>query len=309
MRLRSFENLAASVALILGLTTQAKAADFLYVSLTNNTIVKYDVSLATSTAVQNSMTTFASGGLLSDPKGLAFDSAGNLYAASNSNNKIVKFDPAGSGSEFATFSTGVDGPQGLAFDAAGNLYVANNNVNTITKITSGGSGSQFASNVTGAFGLAFDTSGNLYVSNIGNGTVTKLTSGGASSQFASGMAAPYGLAFDTSGNLYVTASADNRVMKYTPGGTGSQYITGLNTPRGLAFDSAGNLYVAIGGDNAIRKYDSQGVLQFTLSTGSESPNFMTMTPTAVPEPSTYAMGVIATGVMALIARRRQKARG
>ena len=71
--------------------------------------------------------------------GLAFDSAGNLYAANRGNNTIEKFTPGGTASVFAR--TGLSAPYGLAFDSAGNLYAANEGNSTIKKFTPGGVGS------------------------------------------------------------------------------------------------------------------------------------------------------------------------
>jgi DNA-binding beta-propeller fold protein YncE len=55
---------------------------------------------------------FANSGLNS-PQGLAFDSAGNLYAANYGGNTIEKFTPGGVGSVFA--NTGLSNPTFLAF--------------------------------------------------------------------------------------------------------------------------------------------------------------------------------------------------
>ena len=111
-------------------------ADVMYVSVNNNTIVSYDTAAGVPTP-----TTFASTGL-SGPFGLAFDAAGNLYAANANNSTIEKFTPGGVGSVFA--STGLNFSLGLAFDAAGNLYAANFGNSTIEKFTPGGVGSLFA---------------------------------------------------------------------------------------------------------------------------------------------------------------------
>jgi len=124
---------------------------------------------------------FANTGL-NATKGLAFDSAGNLYAA-NGDNTIEKFTPGGVGSVFA--STGLNHPTGLAFDSAGNLYAANRTGGTIEKFTPGGVGSVFASTgLSFPQGLAFDSAGNLYAAN--NATIEEFTSGGVGSVFASG---------------------------------------------------------------------------------------------------------------------------
>ena len=121
----------AAVALALTAATPARA-DILYVTLANNRIEK--ITSAGTGSV------FASTGL-STPRGLAFDSVGNLYAANDGSNTIEKFTLGGVGSVFAS---GLNGPAGLAFGVAGELYVSNLNDGTITKITAGGVRSQFA---------------------------------------------------------------------------------------------------------------------------------------------------------------------
>ena len=120
---------------------------------------------------------FASSGL-SFPYGLAFDSAGNLYAAIDTpTNTIEMFTPGGAGSVFV--STGVTRPSGLAFDPAGNLYMSSYAANTITKYTPGGVGSVFASTgLSGPAGIAFDSAGNLFVANFDNSTIRQFSSTG-----------------------------------------------------------------------------------------------------------------------------------
>ena len=164
-------------------------ADFLYVSNTG------DNSIAKFTPGGGAGSVFANSGL-SGPFGIAFDSAGNLYAANYFANTIEKFTPGGIGSVFA--SSGLNHPVGLAFDKAGNLYVANqNNSPSIEKFTPGGSSSVFAT--TGLSntpeGIAFDSAGNLYVANLGSSNIEKFTPGGVGSVFASGLSTPRFLAF------------------------------------------------------------------------------------------------------------------
>jgi sugar lactone lactonase YvrE len=284
-------------------------ADFLYVSqASNNMIVTYDTAATPPTP-----TTFASTGL-DYPVGLAFDSAGNLYASSFRNNTIEKFTPGGVGSVFA--STGLNGPYGLAVDAAGNLYVANTLNDTIEKFTPGGVGSVFASSgLNHPVGLAFDAAGNLYAANSHADTIEKFTPGGVGSVFAStGVNTPYGLAIDSAGNVYVANNPgtgahpgpNNTIEKFTPGGVGSVFATfdaGQNGPSGLAFDSADNLYVNINGLNLIEKFTPDGV----GSDFATNPNGLflglAIRPGAVPEPSSLvlmglgALGLIGTHVL------------
>lgn len=61
--------------------------------------------------------------VLHDPQGLAFDRAGNLYAANEGGDTVERFTPGGTASTFA--GSGLNFPVGLAFDSAGNLYLAN----------------------------------------------------------------------------------------------------------------------------------------------------------------------------------------
>jgi DNA-binding beta-propeller fold protein YncE len=132
--------------------------------------------------------------LLNTTRGLAFDSAGNLYAANEALNTIAKITPGGVVTVFA--STGLNNPFGLAFDTAGNLYAANYGDNTIEKFTPGGVGSVFAS--TGLnlpFGLAFDSAGNLFAANLNSATIEKFTPGGVGSLFATTTVGPTALAF------------------------------------------------------------------------------------------------------------------
>jgi sugar lactone lactonase YvrE len=137
--------------------------------------------------------------------GLAFDSAGNLYATATWPQTIYKFAPNGTRTVFvgpSAFATGADEPVGLAFDSAGNLFVS-----------------------TGF--------------NAGNDTILKFTPSGEESTCATGLTNPRGLAFDSSGNLFVAESnpaPDGDILKFaTCGSTPTRFATGLNRPQLLTF--------------------------------------------------------------------------
>src|SRR5438445_10507419 len=137
---------------------------------------------------------------------LAFDSAGNLYAADGGAQTIYKFAPNGARSVFArpsAFDPGVY-PVGLAFDSGGNLFVStecfcDSGSDTILKFTPTGVESTFATGLTFPRGLAFDGSGNLFVAEanaIPDGDILKFPPGGGlPTVFASGFGRPEFLTF------------------------------------------------------------------------------------------------------------------
>ena len=236
-----------------------------------------------------------------------------LYVTMN-NNTIVSYDTTGNNgstiaASVATFaSTNLSSPNGLAFDSSGNLYAANYGNNTISKFNaSGGYVSNITTNVNGPTDLAFDSSGNLYAANYGSSsTISKFNSAGTFlSRINSNLSGPVGLAFDSTGNLYASNSGDNTISKFNSAGTYlSQINSNLNFPYGLAFDSSGNLYASNIADNTISKFNSSGTFLTSWGTGA-APGYLAFKPVSVPEPSTYALATIATGVMAYLARRRK----
>ena len=100
---------------------------------------------------------------VSHPKGLAFDSLGNLYLAYPDHNSILKFTPDG---QRVTFASGIGHPYRLAFDASGNLFVTDPTANSIFEISPSGVVSTLATNTSTTQhlnDLAFDSNGNLFV--------------------------------------------------------------------------------------------------------------------------------------------------
>ena len=185
---------------------------------------------------------------LTEPHGLAVDSAGNVYIADSGNFRIRKVSANGIITTIA--GTGVAGYSGdggpaaaaeigyvhaLAFDGAGNLYFSDPYNHCVRRILTNGTVETAAG---GAFGGAGD--------------------GGPAVQ--AGLRYPYGLVADRVGDVYVADLLNHRVRVIgtdgtmsTAAGNGSPGFNGdgqpgqdtsLNMPAELALSPAGDIYIA-----------------------------------------------------------------
>ncbi len=200
------------------------------------------------------------------PRGLAVDSAGDLYVADAGNNNVRKITAAGAVSTLTGYwgSGSLDGnvadatfssPYGVSTDAMGNVYVADKYNNKIRKITKAGMVSTLAGRTyngstdgTGASamffnptGVAVDTAGSVYVADFGNHKIRKITAAGMVSTIAGSGAA---------------GSTDGAAATAT-----------FNYPQGIAVDTAGNVYVADTNNHRIRKITAAGVVSTVAGSG------------------------------------------
>ena len=148
-----------------------------------------------------------------NPRGIAVDSAGNVYVADTNNHTIRKITAAGVVTTFA-------GSAGTPIkNSAGNSDGIGKNARFNTPI-----------------GLSVDASGNLYVADKGNNAVRKITSSGVVSTLAGtpgtagssdgiGIAArfnqPYSLTADNAGNLFVADTKNHTIRKGVVSGSTS----------------------------------------------------------------------------------------
>lgn len=233
-----------------------------------------------------------------NPRGLTFDSAGNLFVATTSfvasntrQGTVLKFNSAGTRTTFGSVP-GDTMLEGVAINSAGTLFATGidntsaTQVSTIFKFGPGGTPTVFGTTEQ-AFGLTFDSAGNLFVGSAT--TIYEFAPDGTRSIFAANVGGPdlgpADLAFDSAGNLFVstepfgTAFTNLGTIIEFPAGGGLETIfaTGLNYPRGLAFDGAGNLFVTelLGGD--ILKFTPDGTPS-VFASGLPGPEFLAFGP-------------------------------
>lgn len=96
-------------------------------------------------------------------------------------------------------------------------------------------------------------------------------------------------------DLYYVSSSLNKVQTQI---TGLDIITGLNDPRGIA-GAGTNLFVANFGTDQILNYDTSGNLLGSFSITDP----LALAYTSVPEPSTFALGILGITALALAGRR------
>jgi len=155
----------------------------------------------------------------SGPRGMAVDSAGNVYVADYGNSTIRKVTAAGVVTTLAGtagMNGSVDGtgaaarfsnPTGVAVDSAGNVYVADSSNSTIREVIAGGvvttlagsalrtgnaDGKGAAVRFNRPTGVVVDGAGNVYVTDTGNATIRKITPFGNTTTVA-GMAGVAGI--------------------------------------------------------------------------------------------------------------------
>jgi HYR domain-containing protein/K319-like protein/NHL repeat-containing protein len=240
-------------------------------------------------------------------RGVAVDSAGNVYVADSLNvapGVIRKFDADGNfllrfGANNETAGGFINAFR-ITVAASGNIYVTDGaperttrlvqkfNSSGVFQIAFGSQGSgpgQFF----GAAGVAVDAAENVYVADQGNHRINKFSSAGTFiTSFGSNgtgngqFSGPTGVAIDSAGNLYVADTGNNRIQKLTTSGA---FVTAwgtsgtgngqFNLPQGVGVDNAGHVYVADTGNNRVQLFSSTGTfIEVCGSEGTGDGQFM-----------------------------------
>jgi uncharacterized protein (TIGR03437 family) len=202
---------------------------------------------------------------LSDPQGVAVDSAGNLYITDSLNYRLRKVSngvittAAGGGSSIGdnglATSAQLNLPNAVSLDAAGNVYIADNANSRIRKVSSG-----------------------VITTVAGDGVPSYSGDNGPAT--SAGLGSPSGVAVDFAGNVYMADRTGNRVRKVTNGvittfaGGGSSLgdngpatSAQLNGPTSIAVDSSGNVYISDTSNSRIRRV-TNGMIITVAGTGA-----------------------------------------
>ena len=208
------------------------------------------------------------------PRGVAADTAGNIYIADSSDHRIRLIDSNGMITTLAgTGESGYGGdggpatlahlnhPEGVAADGAGNVYFADSANHRVRKIDTTGMISTLA------------------------GTGERGDGGDDGPAIEARLSYPAGVAVDTEGNVYVADSWNHRVRKVDREGTittlagrgfrgyvgngGPADQAALANPMGLSVDSEGNVYVADTWNHRVRRIDGSGVISTIAGSGRD----------------------------------------
>ncbi|HLK65772.1 MAG TPA: BACON domain-containing carbohydrate-binding protein [Bryobacteraceae bacterium] len=257
---------------------------------------------------------------LSDPFGVVVDSAGNLYIADTSNDRVRKVTNgiiatvAGNGTEASSADGGpatsasLDYPSAVTVDSAGNLYIADTisfanlgNSNRIRKVSQSlistvagkGGGGLFgdgglATNATlsSPGGLAIDSAGNLFIADVNNDRIRVVLAARPSFQ-----AAPATLSFTaTAGG----APTPVQVINLTPSVAGLGFTTSSSASWLNISPSSGTMPASlqITADPSTLTADAKATI--TITAPSASPSTATVTVNFNIQPASPAALGVAT---------------
>jgi hypothetical protein len=222
---------------------------------------------------------------LCGPRGIALDSAGNLYIADTCNSAIREVYTGGAivtvagtgiqgynGDSIAATSAELYSPMGVALDSAGNLYIADRDNNRIRSVNA-------------ATGLIATVAGNG-----ANCASNPISCGDGGQATSAELLYPRGVTVDAAGNLYIADWADCVIRKVNASTgvittvTGNWYGTyngdyipapsaGIYSPSGVTLDAKGDMYIADSGDALIREVQFSAVNFGSVKVASSSPTY------------------------------------
>ena len=253
--------------------------------------------VASELTIKGLPTTPASGKVLYEPTGIAFDGAGNLYISDWQNSRIVEVSSlvvtastsSGNGTVIGTgsYSIGSNGDTGVAVDQKGTVYIADRTNNRVIQVTAAGAASLLTP--TGITfndpqGVGVDGMGNIYVADSGNNRIVEITTAGNASVLSINglpspntiLSAPFGVTVDPTGNVYIPDWNNDRIVFVNVAAASLTFastnvgLTSTDSPRTATVTNLGNQALAFSANPSYTADFSENTGDTNLCTSSTS---------------------------------------
>ena len=224
------------------------------------------------------MNTLISSGL-SQPRGVAVDTMGNVFIADTGNNAIKEWTRTNK-TVTTLVSLGLNSPNSVALDAGDNVYIADTGNNAVKEWVSASSNvaTLVSSGLYSPSGVALDSTGNVYIAD-GHNQVIYEWIAASGNVVTVNTTSPYyichppGVAVDVAGNLYFDDTCGDALDEWTVGNSNVVALTPgwFYNPTGVAADGSGNVYIADWADNWVWKWSAAYQTLTTLVAGFNRP--------------------------------------
>jgi len=281
---------AASLSYPAGLALDSGGA--LYIADSDNAEVRKVANGIITTVLGNGAAGSSLPTQLNVPTGLAFDAFSNLYVADFGNRRIRKLSPSGAASTISTAARDVAFDSAGNLIAASGDHITKVLPSGVmatlagdgSYLFRGDSGLAVESRLHLPIAVAVSPSGTVFIADSGNSRVRAVSPAGVISTAAgpTGLRSPSALALDSGGNLLIADPPSALVWKLAGtslapfAGTTFQGFTGegfpalassLSLPSGAAAGPGGVLYLADTANNRIRRVNASGIL--TTAAGND----------------------------------------
>jgi len=193
---------------------------------------------------------------LASPRGVAADSAGDLYIADSGDNAIKEWNAATQTLTTLVPSTaGLNSPYDVAVDSAGNVYIADYGNNAIeewnptTKILT----PLVTSGLSSPVSVAVDGAGDVFIVDLGTDSIKEWHAGTLTTLVIPELISPNSIAVDAADNLYITNYNTPSILVWHADTQmpGTPITTGLYALLAVAVDGEGNVYASNNNNGSI----------------------------------------------------------